>query len=60
VAPGGKGVLRQAVLENSGAGRALAPSGRQVPPGGLNLFRQACWLMRQAIAQQVMSCVCCF
>ncbi|QCD89556.1 hypothetical protein DEO72_LG4g502 [Vigna unguiculata] len=28
-------------LKYSGAGRALAPGGRQIPPGGLSLFRQA-------------------
>jgi len=39
--PGGKGVFRQAELENSGAGRALAPGGGQMPLGGLGLFRQA-------------------
>ena len=26
--------------KNNGAGRALAPGGGQVPPGGLSLFRQ--------------------
>jgi len=27
--------------KNSGTGRALVPSSRQIPPGGLSLFRQA-------------------